>query len=91
MEEYVFDRPDWYDDAECRGYPTNLWYPGDKQSISPKAKKICARCPVQNECLEHGIENEFYGVWGGMSLRQRSKIRGSRGIKTSQKNRNRRD
>ena len=37
-----------------------------------EAKKICAGCPVKQECLEYALANrEQYGVWGGMTFAER--------------------
>ncbi len=36
------------------------------------AKAVCAPCPVRLECLDHAIaEGERFGVWGGLSVRER--------------------
>lgn len=78
--EYLFDRPDWFDQAACRGKPLYLWFPDDKTPISKAAKQICDSCPVKQECLDYGVENEFYGVWGGLSSRKRSKMRAEKRI-----------
>lgn len=40
----------------------------------PEAKKICARCPVQSECLKAYLF-EPYGVFGGMSPHDRENYR----------------
>jgi WhiB family redox-sensing transcriptional regulator len=48
-----------------------------------EAKKICADCPVLKECAEHALHHEHYGVWGGMSERERRRVRSERGIVTS--------
>ena len=33
---------------------------------------ICRRCPVVVECLADALDNEIeFGVWGGMTERQR--------------------
>jgi WhiB family redox-sensing transcriptional regulator len=49
---------------------------GDWGSIR-QAKKLCETCPVQQECGEYAIAAfEPYGVWGGLSARERTKIRG---------------
>lgn len=38
------------------------------------AKTICKTCPVASNCLEHAIKNEeIFGVWGGLSQRERRK------------------
>ncbi len=44
------------------------------------AKKICMECPVLDKCAEWGILHEKYGVWGGLSPRDRMAIRKQRGI-----------
>jgi len=38
---------------------------------------------VLNECAEHALQHEHYGVWGGMSERERRRVRAARGIVTS--------
>jgi WhiB family redox-sensing transcriptional regulator len=36
------------------------------------AKQVCAKCEVREACLERAIENrEPYGIWGGMTERER--------------------
>lgn len=78
--EFIFEKPGWYEKANCRGKPMRLWFPDNKTPISKEAKEICDTCEVKQECLEYGIENEFYGVWGGMSSKKRGRIRSERGI-----------
>jgi WhiB family redox-sensing transcriptional regulator len=37
-----------------------------------EALRLCATCPVKDECLEYALENhQHWGVWGGMTERQR--------------------
>ena len=36
-----------------------------------RAKLICRSCPVKSECLEYAILNREYGIWGGMTQRER--------------------
>ena len=35
-----------------------------------EAKAICRTCPIQIECLELGLR-EQYGIWGGMTTQER--------------------
>ena len=46
-----------------------------EQSIdraTAKAKAVCDGCPVRSECLDYAIANrEPFGVWGGMTTRER--------------------
>lgn len=71
-------RPDglgtWRDQAACDGTDPDLWFPTgrgfDAAPAIAAAKDICATCPVRPECLEAGL-HEPYGVWGGMSEKER--------------------
>lgn len=38
------------------------------------AKRFCQVCPVRGKCLVVGLEEPF-GVWGGLSRRERQKLR----------------
>lgn len=64
------DNFDWYHVAVCRGMDTNLFY--DKYEADPNiAKNIdeaCLSCPVSKMCYQSGIDNNEYGVWGGIYL-----------------------
>lgn len=70
--------PDWQDDAACAGAAADLWFPehGEGKSATAKqAKAVCADCPVQRECLHYALyNNEKYGVWGGLTERERRRI-----------------
>lgn len=49
---------------------------GDWGSIR-QAKKLCESCPVIKECGEYAIAAmEPYGVWGGLTPKERVAIRG---------------
>ena len=40
-----------------------------------KAKEVCRRCPVIEECRRHALAtHEPYGVWGGLSESEREDI-----------------
>lgn len=70
----------WRDRGACKGQ-TDVMFPEDGQSAAP-AKAICATCPVTAECLAFAMdEREDYGVWGGLSARDRRMLR--RGERTS--------
>lgn len=64
----------WMADGLCRMYPPATFFPSDGVGVE-KARRICAGCPVQNECLEHALEHRIeHGVWGGCSERERRRI-----------------
>lgn len=44
------------------------------------AKQLCSECEVRPECLEFALKtNEKFGIWGGMTERERRKERKVRG------------
>jgi WhiB family redox-sensing transcriptional regulator len=42
-----------------------------------KARRLCLSCEVRAECLEDGM-GEQYGIWGGLSPKQRIRIKRGR-------------
>ncbi|GAB1815238.1 WhiB family transcriptional regulator [Mycobacterium sp. MUNTM1] len=60
----------WVSKALCRGTdPDALFVRGAKQR---EATVICRRCPVMRECGAEALDNRVeFGVWGGMTERQR--------------------
>lgn len=64
------DDRDWASKAMCRGTdPDALFVRGAKQR---EAAVICRRCPVMPECGAEALDNKVeFGVWGGMTERQR--------------------
>jgi WhiB family redox-sensing transcriptional regulator len=71
-------RPAWHHLAACRGR-TELFYPvkGVAQADLAEARRICARCPVFDECRENSID-ELHGIWAGLSVRERAEARRAR-------------
>ena len=61
---------DWRVSAACRGDdPDELFVRGAEQR---KAKLVCVACPVRTECLAEALDNRIeFGVWGGMTERER--------------------
>lgn len=61
---------EWYHLGVCRGMPTNYFY--DDYETDPVFAKtmdaICLSCPVRNMCLREGVDNNEYGLWGGIFL-----------------------
>jgi WhiB family redox-sensing transcriptional regulator len=65
----------WQDRARCRDYDPEVFFP-EKGGSSREAKRICAECPVRIECLNYALRrDERYGVWGGMSERERRRLK----------------
>lgn len=61
---------EWTERAVCKGTdPDELFVQGAAQN---RAKLICRGCPVRTECLADALDNNIeFGVWGGMTERER--------------------
>jgi WhiB family redox-sensing transcriptional regulator len=61
---------EWTAQALCHsGDPDLLFQRGAAQNL---AKMVCRNCPVRTQCLADALDNRVeYGVWGGMSERER--------------------
>jgi DNA-binding CsgD family transcriptional regulator len=65
----------WREWASCRETDPEIFHPEKGKSAQP-AKQICANCPVQFDCLEYALDNDMrFGVWGGLSDRERRGLR----------------
>lgn len=65
---------EWMLESRCRDMDPELFFPSDGVGVEI-AQKICAQCPVANQCLEYALANHIdHGVWGGASERMRRRI-----------------
>lgn len=78
-EPFVPERPAWMADANCLGVDPDLMFPERGASLAP-AKDVCRGCEVRSECLAFALDTgEKFGVWGGLSERERRRLRRMRG------------
>jgi len=69
------DANDWMLQARCLDADPEAFFP-EKGGSTREAKRICAACPVREECLEYALENdERFGIWGGLSERERRRAK----------------
>lgn len=68
----------WQDDANCLGVDPDLFFP-ERGASTREAKEVCRGCVVRVQCLEFALQNgEKFGIWGGLSERERRRIRRQR-------------
>ncbi|MGP8065370.1 MAG: WhiB family transcriptional regulator [Acidimicrobiales bacterium] len=68
----------WQARANCMGVDPELFFP-ERGSSTREAKEVCRGCVVRVDCLEFAIANsEKFGIWGGMSERERRRVRRAR-------------
>lgn len=66
---------DWMDDAACAEIGFEPFFP-EHGHPAPKAKRICATCPVIDQCLDYAVRNQINdGIWGGTSPKERIALR----------------
>ena len=70
----------WQDYANCLGVDSDLFFP-ERGASTREAKEVCRGCIVRAQCLEYALVNsEKFGIWGGMSERERRRIRRQRAL-----------
>lgn len=76
-----FGRPDLVDAFHPPGEPTSNTehVSPDVAALEAEALTYCNRCPVRDACLEFALSTrQEYGIWGGMTARDRRKVRRQR-------------
>lgn len=71
---------DWRDRAACLQQNPELFFPvGFTEAAHfqlERAKRVCADCPVREECLQWALKLGLdHGVWGGASEEERRSIK----------------
>jgi WhiB family redox-sensing transcriptional regulator len=65
----------WRLDALCAETDPEAFFP-EKGGSTREAKRVCHGCAVRSECLEYALSNdERFGIWGGLSERERRRVR----------------
>jgi WhiB family redox-sensing transcriptional regulator len=78
----MYEDTTWRVGALCRGdvaafffAPNHMERKEEKDSREERARAICARCPVQELCLDHALSvGEPHGIWGGLNELQRRRL-----------------
>ncbi len=69
------DITSWQASALCAQTDPEAFFP-EKGGSTREAKSVCKGCPVKQECLEYALDHdERFGIWGGLSERERRKLK----------------
>jgi WhiB family transcriptional regulator, redox-sensing transcriptional regulator len=82
LMDLILETPDrsWQRQANCMGVDPDLFFP-ERGASTREAKEVCRGCVVREDCLEYALANgEKFGIWGGLSERERRKIRRRRAL-----------
>jgi hypothetical protein len=70
------------DEAEhepvCRNYPDAFFPEKGQNGLAYElkwAKQTCAACPIRLLCADYGIKWEDHGIWGGLTIEDRKKLK----------------
>ncbi|MCV2489268.1 WhiB family transcriptional regulator [Geodermatophilus sp. YIM 151500] len=73
----------WRLEALCAETDPEAFFP-EKGGSTREAKRVCSGCAVRLECLEYALSNdERFGIWGGLSERERRQLRQQRRLRLS--------
>lgn len=76
IEDFDLSHLAWMDRANCRGTDPEAFFPDKGENVTATVRAICGSCPVQQTCLEYGLERpQLKGVWGGLGDEERNRIR----------------
>jgi WhiB family transcriptional regulator, redox-sensing transcriptional regulator len=80
----------WVLAANCRGRTHLFFSPDDSETRSDRkrreayAKQVCQECAVRAECLAEALNSdERFGIWGGLTERERRAARRARSTERS--------
>jgi WhiB family redox-sensing transcriptional regulator len=72
---------EWQLKGACRGMDSAYFFHPEgergpaRASREARAKAVCQRCPVIEECRRHALAvQEPYGIWGGLSEAERDHL-----------------
>lgn len=72
---------DWQLKGACQGLNSGVFFHPDGERGSARARRadrakaICQRCPVLEQCRRHALAaREPYGVWGGLTEEERREL-----------------
>jgi WhiB family transcriptional regulator, redox-sensing transcriptional regulator len=70
----------WLDRGACRSEDPEMFFPvtgsGPGLVQIARAKAVCRRCSVQEQCLAYALDTrQAHGVWGGLSEDERRALR----------------
>lgn len=69
---------DWWERAACAKVDPDVFFP-EKGGTTRPALRVCGGCPVRRQCREEvmalPVNLDRYGVRGGLTERQRRKLR----------------
>lgn len=71
----------WKLQGLCRREDPEKFFPLEKSKQAARsAKEVCLQCPVLTRCREWAITHYEVGIWGGLTERERRRVRKGMGL-----------
>ncbi|ABS06121.1 WhiB family transcriptional regulator [Kineococcus radiotolerans] len=68
----------WREAGLCAQTDPEVFFP-EKGGPSKTARAVCQSCDVRQQCLEYALaHDERFGIWGGLSERERRRLKKDR-------------
>jgi hypothetical protein len=64
----------------CTEMDSELFFSDCRAAEHRKAIAVCNTCPHRQECLEHALQYDYYGIWGGTTMNERKRMQKQLGI-----------
>jgi WhiB family redox-sensing transcriptional regulator len=73
------ERTDWRKQGACLSADPDLFFPISSRGVSAtqidRAKRVCASCPVREQCLDFALSTQQqFGIWGGATEDERKRL-----------------
>ena len=82
--KYEYADESWRQGALCAQIDVGDVFFPETTGINNEARRICAACDVQTQCLNYALHRSEAGIWGGKSENERKLLRRSLGIRLVQ-------
>lgn len=66
-----------FEDVPCQQVEDKeIFFPDPTDLVTIRqAKDVCNACEMTRECLIFALETDSYGIWGGMTYKERQRVR----------------
>jgi WhiB family transcriptional regulator, redox-sensing transcriptional regulator len=65
---------EWPSRSLCVSEAPEVFFPSHGRH-GAEARRICAACPVRDECLNYATAADEFGIWGGLDQQERRNLK----------------
>lgn len=68
------DETAWMIDADCTDTDPEAFFSFESSTDRYMLQRICADCPVRQECRDYATKYDMHGFWGGTTRYERRRV-----------------